>query len=71
MRLEILKTLGYDVGLNLMQVASRSEKEINQFLKDISEIPLSMLYFADSTGSLYLDDTVKLIKQVKSDTRDQ
>lgn len=47
-----LKEQGYIVGANLMQVADRSEDEIQAIAKAASQYPLDALYFADSMGSM-------------------
>ncbi len=50
--LEALHKKGYEVGINLMQVASRTTDEIISFFQKIQNIPISVAYIADSTGSL-------------------
>jgi len=60
-----LKELGYSVGINLMQIASRSESEIKKFVIDIKNWPLKVIYVADSTGSLNPQQTAKIIKVIK------
>lgn len=47
-----LKSRGYQVGFNLMQIADREEQEIVDLARLASEYPLDVLYFADSMGSL-------------------
>ena len=56
-----LKSQGYRVGFNLMQVADRNEEEIKSLAELASSYPLDVLYFADSTGSLKPDQTAKII----------
>lgn len=47
-----LKSRGYQVGFNLMQIADREQQEIVDLARLASEYPLDVLYFADSMGSL-------------------
>jgi len=47
-----LKEQGYAVGINLMQIADRTDAEIEQIGKLASAYPLDALYFADSLGSM-------------------
>ncbi|MDO6418774.1 aldolase, partial [Amphritea sp. 2_MG-2023] len=47
-----LKARGYIVGFNLMQVADRSQEEIEALSLEASRYPLDVLYFADSMGSM-------------------
>lgn len=47
-----LKSKGYLVGFNLMQIADRSDAEIVALAKLASGYSLDVLYFADSMGSL-------------------
>ncbi len=63
---QLLHEKGYMVGLNLMQIASRTSAEIDQFLANVKNTPISMLYVADSTGSLKLAQTRAVIEQMKS-----
>jgi len=60
-----LKNQGYQVGINLMQIADRSELEIEQVAALASEFPLDVLYFADSMGSMNPKDTAKIIEILK------
>ncbi len=50
--LELLKNKGYEVGINLMQVASRDPNEIISFFESIKNTGSTVAYIADSTGSL-------------------
>lgn len=47
-----LKDQGYLVGFNLMQVADRTDEEIQALAALASGYPIDTLYFADSMGSL-------------------
>ncbi len=52
-----LKSRGYTVGFNLMQVADRSQQEIEQLAYQAAQYPLDVLYFADSMGSMDPEQT--------------
>jgi len=56
-----LKHRGYMVGFNLMQVADRSQSEIEVLAKEASRWPLDALYFADSMGSMSPDQCSQII----------
>lgn len=58
---------GYLIGLNLMQIAVRTEAEIKKFAADLKDIPLTALYIADSTGSLDPIQTEKIIEAIKEE----
>lgn len=60
-----LKKQGYLVGFNLMQITDRTPKEIKTIAKSASHYPIDVLYFADSLGSLDLDNLDKIIKSFK------
>lgn len=47
-----LKDNGFKVGFNLMQVADRSQHEVENLAKAASEYDIDALYFADSMGSM-------------------
>ena len=47
-----LKKLGYETGINVMQISERSKDEILLAAKKIKELNVNVLYFADSLGSL-------------------
>lgn len=49
---EYLKSLGLDVGVNLMQVSERSEAELLEFIDIGERSRADFLYVADSLGSL-------------------
>ncbi|MFZ2450576.1 MAG: aldolase catalytic domain-containing protein [Methylovulum miyakonense] len=57
-----LKQQGYMVGINLMQVADRSETEIENIGDTASNYDLDVLYFADSMGSLEPHQAAKIVK---------
>ena len=61
----ILKDLGYRVGINLMQIADRSESEIVEVAESVSRYPVDVLYFADSLGGLDEDKTAWIVNTLK------
>lgn len=61
-----LKSRGYRVCINLMQISSRTQAEIAAFANMANESELEALYFADSTGGMTEKDiraTIELISQ--------
>ena len=60
-----IKSLGYKVAINLMQISDRSENEIQQFCKLAKKYDMDAIYFADSTGSLNRDQTLSVVKNFK------
>lgn len=56
-----LKERGYIVGFNLMQVAERSQEEVEALSLEASKYPIDSLYFADSMGSMDPQQTSKII----------
>lgn len=61
-----LKRNGYKVGLNLMQIADRTQTELEMLGKLASSIELDVLYFADSLGSLQPNQTAEIIQKIRS-----
>ena len=61
-----LKQRGFLVGFNLMQVADRSQQEIEQLAKVAAGYPLDALYFADSMGSMDPAQTVQIVQWLRS-----
>jgi 4-hydroxy 2-oxovalerate aldolase len=61
----LLKKKGYIVGINLMQIADKSIKELEKLTKAINKSQIDVLYFADSMGSMNKDDTSRVIKSIK------
>lgn len=47
-----LKSLGYLVGVNLMQIAGRNDDEVTALAASVDAEVVDVLYFADSLGSL-------------------
>lgn len=52
---------GYRVGLNLMQIADRTQSDVAEFTRLALDWPIEVLYFADSMGSMAPDDISRLI----------
>jgi 4-hydroxy 2-oxovalerate aldolase len=61
----LLKEMGYQVSINLMQVADRSEQEIERIGQVARDYPLDALYFADSLGSLDADQTAMIVRTLR------
>jgi len=61
-----LVNMGYEVGLNLMQIADRTEREIKDFTKKVSKYKIKVLYFADSLGSLTAEQTLKIVSWLRT-----
>ncbi|WP_407682275.1 aldolase catalytic domain-containing protein [Pseudocalidococcus azoricus] len=62
---EWLKDQGYQVGINLMQVADRSLVEVQQLSQIASHYHLDVLYFADSMGSMNPKQTSQIIHALR------
>ena len=60
-----IKSLGYKVAINLMQISDRTESEIQQFCILAKKYNMDAVYFADSTGSLNRDQTLEIVKNFK------
>ncbi|MDP5129525.1 MAG: aldolase catalytic domain-containing protein [Paraglaciecola sp.] len=56
-----LKERGYIVGFNLMQVADRTQEEVEALSLEASKYPIDALYFADSMGSMDPAQTTQII----------
>jgi len=61
-----LSERGYRVGFNLMQIADRSEKEVRELAHMARDLPIEVLYFADSMGSMTPEDTARVIGWLRS-----
>ncbi|MDO3383233.1 aldolase catalytic domain-containing protein [Gilvimarinus algae] len=61
-----LKSRGFTVGFNLMQVADRSQEEIEKLSLEASKHPIDVLYFADSMGSMTPAQTSKIVSWLKT-----
>jgi 4-hydroxy 2-oxovalerate aldolase len=62
-----LKNLGYQVGLNLMQISLQDQISVVKTVKEIeSWVGLDVLYFADSLGNMTPDSVEEVVKSIKS-----
>ncbi|WP_218310931.1 aldolase catalytic domain-containing protein [Alteromonas antoniana] len=57
----LLKEKGFIVGFNLMQIADRSQEEVESLAKAASGYDIDALYFADSMGSMDSAQCKKII----------
>ena len=62
-----LKKMGYVVGLNLMQVTESSEEDLSKAIKLVSSAKPDVLYFADSLGSMNMQDTQRMVQLFQKD----
>ncbi|MEP4888647.1 MAG: aldolase catalytic domain-containing protein [Aliiglaciecola sp.] len=60
-----LKKRGYLVGFNLMQIADRSQEEVEGLALEAAKYPIDALYFADSMGSMNPSQTSKIISWLR------
>ncbi|GAA6184267.1 aldolase catalytic domain-containing protein [Aliiglaciecola sp. NS0011-25] len=60
-----LKERGYIVGFNLMQIADRSQEEVENLALEASKYAIDALYFADSMGSMDPAQTTKIISWLR------
>jgi 4-hydroxy 2-oxovalerate aldolase len=60
-----LKDRGFIVGYNLMQIADRSQKEVEQLAFEAAKYPVDVLYFADSMGSMGPSQTTQVISWLR------
>ena len=60
-----LKSQGYTVGLNLMQIADKSKKDIQEISSLVASSQIDVFYFADSMGSLDETRTLDIIKLIR------
>ena len=60
-----LKSSGYKVGVNIMQIPELSSTEIKGVVREVKKTRADILYFADSMGSLNATKTQKIIHQIK------
>lgn len=61
-----LKALGYLVCLNIMQIASLSDEEIETATKKVSPGSVEALYFADSLGEMAAEDVKRVTSAIRS-----
>ena len=60
-----LKERGYIVGFNLMQIADRSQQEVEALAMEAAKWPIDTLYFADSMGSMSPNQTAQIIEWLR------
>ena len=58
---KILKIMGYEVGINLMQISEQSKEKIISISKIADKAKPDILYFADSLGSMIPTEISNLI----------
>ncbi|GAB5459472.1 MAG: hypothetical protein Hens3KO_25020 [Henriciella sp.] len=65
-----LKQLGYQVGLNIMQISQASEEKTREIIKRIESefVDFEALYFADSLGNLRPEDITRIVTIFKDHT---
>ena len=61
-----LKARGFTVGFNLMQVADRTQEEVEALSKAASQYDIDALYFADSMGSMSPDHCRTIIRWLRA-----
>tara|TARA_B100000700_G_C15062130_1_gene866580 strand:+ start:5919 stop:7517 length:1599 start_codon:yes stop_codon:yes gene_type:complete len=61
-----LKSKGYMVGFNLMQIADRTQEEVEALALEASKYDIDALYFADSMGSMDPAQCIQIIKWLRS-----
>ncbi len=61
-----LKSQGYKVGINLMQISEMTEEAIKEYSEAASRSNLDVFYFADSLGSIIPDDMKSIVKSIKT-----
>ncbi|MBN4080845.1 aldolase catalytic domain-containing protein [Caldithrix abyssi] len=63
---KILKDMGYQIGINMMQAHGKEEKEYINIAKKISSWDVvDVLYFADSLGNMVPEDVENICKALK------
>jgi 4-hydroxy 2-oxovalerate aldolase len=62
-----LKDMGYEVCINLMQIADRSQDEIKNVACLAKNYPIDVLYFADSMGSMNPEQTSNIVSILRSE----
>jgi 4-hydroxy 2-oxovalerate aldolase len=64
--LSTLKKLGYLTTVQLMQIGTNSELEVEKLAKLVSGHPIDVLYFADSLGSMNPEQITNTVKAIRS-----
>ena len=59
---KILKKMGYQVGINLMQISEQSTKNIISVAKIAKKASPNVLYFADSLGGMVPNQIFNIVK---------
>lgn len=59
-----LKSLGYSVGINVMQISEATEETIVEFSKKVTDEICDVVYFADSLGNLEPRDIERIISYI-------
>ena len=62
-----IKSLGYRVFLNIMQIATASKEDIQSAIKSIDPSDVEALYFADSLGEMTQADIGQVVSAMRSD----
>lgn len=62
-----LKSRGFSVGFNLMQIAERSGEEIRNLARVAKDYEIDALYFADSMGSLKPKQIVEIVHYLREE----
>ena len=60
-----LHTRGYRVGLNLMQISERTSDELKALASMVENVPVDVLYFADSMGGMTSEDVTEVIRMLR------
>jgi 4-hydroxy 2-oxovalerate aldolase len=60
-----IKSLGYAVGVNVMQISERTYEALEGIGRAVSSHPLDVLYFADSMGCLTPDDVAGIAASLR------
>jgi 4-hydroxy 2-oxovalerate aldolase len=60
-----LKERGYNVGLNLMQIADCTNIQVQELTARASDFPIDVIYFADSMGSMTPDETARMVSWLR------
>ncbi len=66
-----LKERGFLVGFNLMQIAERSQDEVELLAERATDYPIDALYFADSMGSMNPSQTREIITWLRKHWKGQ
>lgn len=61
-----LKSKGFLVGFNLMQVAGREQAEIEALASQANDYPIDVLYFADSMGGMSPDQIAEMVNWLRA-----